>query len=89
VPPATGDASSAQATAAEYLPAGGMPVALADERKTYGDRGAAMGTALKREMGDAIEFTQPKAGAAGGTNHGFQSLELIIGELVHLERDQR
>jgi 2-aminoadipate transaminase len=52
----------AQATAAEYLRAGRMPATLADVRKTYGERAAAMGAALKREMGDAIEFTQPEGG---------------------------
>jgi 2-aminoadipate transaminase len=31
-------------------------------RKTYAERAAAMGAALKREMGDAIEFTQPQGG---------------------------
>jgi 2-aminoadipate transaminase len=31
-------------------------------RKTYGERAAAMGAALKRELGDAIEFTQPQGG---------------------------
>jgi 2-aminoadipate transaminase len=52
----------AQATAAEYLRAGRMPDTLAKVRKTYGERAAAMGAALKREMGDAIEFTQPEGG---------------------------
>jgi 2-aminoadipate transaminase len=31
-------------------------------RQTYGERAAAMGAALKRELGDAIEFTQPQGG---------------------------
>jgi 2-aminoadipate transaminase len=51
-----------QATAAEYLRAGRMPATLAKVRKTYAERAAAMGAALKREMGDAIEFTQPQGG---------------------------
>src|SRR4029079_9003750 len=52
----------AQATAAEYLRAGRMPATLDKVRKTYGERAAAMGAALKREMGDAIAFTQPQGG---------------------------
>ncbi len=52
----------AQATAAEYLRAGRMPATLVKVRKTYAQRAAAMGAALKRELGDAIEFTQPQGG---------------------------
>jgi len=52
----------AQATAAQYLKAGRMPATLAKVRKTYGERALAMGQALKRELGDAIEFTQPEGG---------------------------
>jgi 2-aminoadipate transaminase len=51
-----------QATAAEYLKAGRMPATLTKMRKIYGERATAMGAALKREMGDAIEFTQPQGG---------------------------
>ncbi|MEY2800716.1 MAG: hypothetical protein RL513_300 [Pseudomonadota bacterium] len=52
----------AQATAAEYLKAGRMPAALAQVRKVYAERALAMGQALRRELGDAIEFTQPEGG---------------------------
>ncbi len=52
----------AQATAAEYLRTGRMPDTLAKVRKTYGERALAMGIALKRELGDAVEFTQPQGG---------------------------
>ncbi|MFY8102779.1 MAG: PLP-dependent aminotransferase family protein [Ramlibacter sp.] len=52
----------AQATAAEYLKAGRMPAALAQVRKVYAERALAMGQALRRELGDAIEFTQPQGG---------------------------
>ena len=55
----------AQATASQYLKAGRMPGQLANVRKVYAERAAAMGQALKREMGDggdAIEFTQPQGG---------------------------
>ena len=52
----------AQATAAQYLKAGRMPATLANVRKVYGERARAMGAALKRELGDAIEFTQPEGG---------------------------
>ncbi len=52
----------AQATAAEYLRAGRMPAALAQVRRVYAERAQAMGRALRRELGDAIEFTQPQGG---------------------------
>jgi len=52
----------AQATAAQYLKAGRMPETLSRVRKVYGERATAMGNALKRELGDAIEFTQPQGG---------------------------
>jgi len=52
----------AQATAAQYLKAGRMPATLANVRKTYAERAKAMGQALTRELGDAVEFTQPQGG---------------------------
>jgi len=52
----------AQATAAQYLQAGRMPATLAHVRKVYGERAAAMGQALRKELGDAVEFVQPKGG---------------------------
>ncbi|ROZ64971.1 PLP-dependent aminotransferase family protein, partial [Ramlibacter sp. WS9] len=52
----------AQATAGQYLKAGKMPATLAKVRKAYGERAKAMGAALQRELGDAIEFTQPQGG---------------------------
>jgi len=52
----------AQATAAQYLQSGRMPATLAHVRKVYGERAQAMGAALKRELGDAIAFTQPNGG---------------------------
>jgi DNA-binding transcriptional MocR family regulator len=52
----------AQATAAQYLKSGRMPGTLAHVRKVYAERAAAMGAALKRELGDAIAFTQPGGG---------------------------
>ncbi|MGE3346827.1 MAG: PLP-dependent aminotransferase family protein [Ramlibacter sp.] len=52
----------AQATAAHYLKAGRMPATLANVRKVYGERARVMGESLKRELGDAIEFTQPQGG---------------------------
>ena len=52
----------AQATAAQYLKAGRMPATLARVRKVYGERALAMGAALKRELRDAVEFTQPQGG---------------------------
>lgn len=52
----------AQATAAQYLKSGRMPDTLKKVRKAYGERAQAMGSALKKELGDAIEFTQPQGG---------------------------
>lgn len=52
----------AQATAAQYLKAGRMPATLARVRAVYAERAAAMGNALRRELGDAIEFVQPQGG---------------------------
>jgi len=52
----------AQATAAQYLRSGRMPATLAHVREVYGQRAAAMGAALAREMGDAVTFTQPGGG---------------------------
>ena len=51
-----------QATAAQYLKAGRMPATLAHVRKVYAERALAMGNALRRELGDAIEFVQPQGG---------------------------
>ncbi len=52
----------AQATATQYLKAGRMPATLANVRKVYAERARAMGEALTRELGDAVEFTQPQGG---------------------------
>ena len=52
----------AQATAAQYLKAGRMPATLAKVRKVCGERARAMGQALQRELGDAVEFAQPQGG---------------------------
>ncbi len=51
-----------QATAAQYLKSGRMPATLAHVREVYGQRAQAMGNALKRELGDAVSFTQPSGG---------------------------
>ncbi|MFM9900271.1 MAG: PLP-dependent aminotransferase family protein [Polaromonas sp.] len=52
----------AQATAAQYLKAGGMPATLDKVRRVYAERAQAMGKALGRELGDAVAFTQPEGG---------------------------
>ena len=52
----------AQATAAQYLKAGRMPATLAHVRKVYAERALTMGNALRKELGDAIEFVQPQGG---------------------------
>ena len=52
----------AQATAAQYLKAGRMPATLAQVRQVYAGRAQTMGECLKKELGDAITFTQPGGG---------------------------
>jgi len=52
----------AQATAAQYLKSGRMPATLRNVRQKYAERSHAMAEALKRELGEAIEFTEPKGG---------------------------
>jgi 2-aminoadipate transaminase len=52
----------AQATAAQYLKAGRMPATLGHVRTVYGERALAMGNALRKDLGDAIEFVQPHGG---------------------------
>ena len=52
----------AQATAAQYLKAGRMPATLARVRKVYGERAQAMGDALRKELGNAVDFVQPQGG---------------------------
>ena len=52
----------AQATAAHYLKAGRMPATLAHVRSVYAERAQTMGDALKRELGEALSFTQPQGG---------------------------
>ena len=52
----------AQATAAQYLHSGVMPQTLARVRAVYAERAKAMGDALRSELGDAVEFVQPKGG---------------------------
>ena len=39
-----------------------MPATLSNVRRKYAERSHAMAEALKRELGDAIEFTEPKGG---------------------------
>ena len=52
----------AQATAAQYLKAGRMPDTLAHVRKVYAERAQVMCDALRKELGDAIDFVQPQGG---------------------------
>ncbi|MBK9346257.1 MAG: PLP-dependent aminotransferase family protein [Burkholderiales bacterium] len=52
----------AQATAAQYLKAGRMPATLAHVRQVYAERALAMGNALRRDLGEAIDFVQPEGG---------------------------
>ncbi|KAF1044947.1 aminotransferase-like domain-containing protein [Xylophilus sp.] len=52
----------AQATAAQYLQSGRLPGTLARVRTVYRARAAAMGEALRSELGDAIDFTAPQGG---------------------------
>jgi len=52
----------AQATAAQYLKSGRMPATLANVRRKYAERSHAMAQALRRELGEAMEFTEPEGG---------------------------
>ncbi|MBK6006394.1 PLP-dependent aminotransferase family protein [Ramlibacter ginsenosidimutans] len=52
----------AQATAAQYLKSGRMPATLKNVRQKYGERAKAMADSLRKELGDAIEFTEPQGG---------------------------
>ena len=66
----------AQATASQYLKAGRMPATLDNVRQVYAERAQAMGQALHRELGDAVEFTHPEGGLffwARLTGHGGKS----------------
>ena len=81
----------AQATAAQYLKAGRMPATLEKVRKVYGERARAMGKALRRELGDAVEFAQPQGGlffwarltgAGGGNKEAGEFARRAIGQGV-------
>lgn len=52
----------AQATAAQYLKSGRMPGTLKTVRQKYGERARVMAQALEKELGAAIEFTEPQGG---------------------------
>ena len=52
----------AQATATQYLKADRMPATLENVRQVYGARAAAMGSALRHELGSAVAFEQPQGG---------------------------
>ena len=52
----------AQATAAAYLQSGRLPATLEKVRTTYAARARQMGACLRRELGDAVEFTDPQGG---------------------------
>lgn len=52
----------AQATAAQYLKSGRMPETLKTVRAKYGERARVMAESLQKELGAAIEFTEPKGG---------------------------
>jgi 2-aminoadipate transaminase len=51
-----------QAIAAQYLSLGRMDAALDKVRSTYAQRAQTMADALRRELGDAIAFSQPLGG---------------------------
>ena len=77
----------AQATAAQYLKAGRLPATLARVRQVYAERAHAMGQALRKELGDAIEFVQPQGGlfvwarltgAGGKVNDGAELAKRAI-----------
>ncbi len=51
-----------QAIAAQYLGLNRMDTALAVVRKTYAERARAMADCLRKDLGDAITFSQPQGG---------------------------
>ncbi len=51
-----------QAIAAQYLGLNRMDTALAAVRKTYAERAQTMADCLKKDLGDAITFSQPHGG---------------------------
>ncbi len=51
-----------QAIAADYLAQNRMDAALAVVRQTYAERAQTMADCLRKELGDAISFTQPQGG---------------------------
>jgi 2-aminoadipate transaminase len=51
-----------QAIAAQYLSLGRLDAALDVVRRTYAQRAQTMADALRRELGDAIAFSQPQGG---------------------------
>ena len=51
-----------QAIAAQYLGLNRMDAALAVVRKTYAERAQTMADCLRKDLGDAIAFTQPQGG---------------------------
>ena len=51
-----------QAIAAQYLGMNRMDAALAVVRKTYAERAQTMADCLKKDLGDAITFSQPQGG---------------------------
>ncbi len=51
-----------QAIAAEYLGLNRLDAALATVRSTYAQRAQTMAASLKRELGDALTFSQPQGG---------------------------
>ncbi|MFM2276334.1 MAG: hypothetical protein RL211_2206 [Pseudomonadota bacterium] len=51
-----------QAIAAQYLGLNRMDTALAAVRKTYAERAQTMADCLKKDLGDAISFSQPQGG---------------------------
>ena len=51
-----------QAIAAEYLGLGRLDAALSTVRSTYAQRAHTMAASLKRELGEALTFSQPQGG---------------------------
>ena len=52
----------AQATAAQYLQAGRMPVTLQNVRQVYADRARTMCQALQQHLGEGLSFHAPQGG---------------------------
>jgi DNA-binding transcriptional MocR family regulator len=80
-----------QAICAHYLTLNRLNPTLAVVRKTYAERARVMAESLRRELGDAIEFNQPRGGmffwaqltgAQGKSSNAAEFAKRAIDQLV-------